>query len=314
MSKPLMEVNVAPQFVYLVQGQSTNLEKYGHLKHKNSDLFLLAYDKVPENSHTESTVLYLPNSTWAEGRNALLEKARQKEHDYLYFIFLDDDVEVVKGSFGQFEKFLLENQPMMGVPLCDQIADTFRYESNTEIHHPVAFDQIVQAYHRDAVQESIAIPYRTELDSESWWYACQINQFLTLRYYRGRCAQLNSFEIRNVSHRWSEETENGYQTSVDTSYVSGVTEKGLKACSKIIEDAFGPQPKIINSLFHPRYMPKERYGPSLKWIIANYKNLSVTQIVRKILSMILAKGTSIIYRLFYRKSLIRFEEFQTIDS
>lgn len=308
------ELNTTPQFVYLVQGESTNLGRYGHLKHKNSDLILLAYDKVFENSQTESTVLYLPNSTWAEGRNALLEKARQNEHDYLYFIFLDDDVEVVRGSFSQFEKFLLENQPMMGVPLCDQIADTFRYESNTEIHHPVAFDQIVQAYHRDAVQESIAIPYRTELDSESWWYACQINQYLTLRYYRGRCAQLNSFEIRNASHRWSEETESKSQNLIDTSYVSGVTRMGLKACSKIIEDALGPQPKIINSLFHPRYMPKERYGPSLTWIIANYKNLSRTQITRKILSMILAKGTSIIYRLFYRKSLIRFEEFQTIDS
>ena len=183
-------------FVYLAQGRSVNLKNFEYLLTDDSDLIILSFDEPIKPNITNIKAIFKPNSTWAEGRNLLLNLARKSGNDYEYFIFLDDDVEIVLGSFKVFEELLLKYKPMMGVPLCDQIKDSHRYHKNISVHHPKGFDQIVQAYHKDVVRDQIAIPYVTDLDADSWWYTCEINQYLTLNYYRGKCAQFNEFEIR----------------------------------------------------------------------------------------------------------------------
>ncbi len=73
-------------FLYLVQGQSELVKNYLHLADRDSaDAVFLTYDKPIEEA------LYFPNSTWAQGRNKMLEIALTKE-DYLYYIFCDDDI------------------------------------------------------------------------------------------------------------------------------------------------------------------------------------------------------------------------------
>jgi hypothetical protein len=290
-------------FAYLVQGTSSNLVNFNFLQTANSDLYLLSYDKPIAKAPTGSHTIFLPNSTWAEGRNTLLQYAINGVVNYRYYIFLDDDVEIISGSFPDFESELIKFNPMMGIPLGDQIKETFRYDDENLVHHPVAFDQIVQAYHRDAVTEGIAIPYETIFDSESWWYSCQINQYLTLKYYRGRCAQFNKFQIRNSAHQWK------IGKVHYSNYQSGVTKHGLKKCAQFIEEKYGSQPKLINSLFHPRFTPRERYAPSLRWIKENRKNMDSLGIARKAGSLFLAKITKLYFQLKRTSNLITFDEF-----
>ena len=290
-------------FVYLAQGKSANLKNFEYLLTDDSDLIILSFDEPIKPNTINIKAIFKPNSTWAEGRNLLLNRALKAGNDYEYFIFLDDDVEIVLGSFKVFEELLLRYKPMMGVPLCDQIKDSHRYHKNISAHHPKGFDQIVQAYHKDVVRDQIAIPYVTDLDANSWWYACEINQYLTLNYYRGKCAQFNEFEIRNSVHSWSNLAES------ETSYRPGVTKLGLEHCRTLILNRFGQQSFLVNSLFHPRYLPKERHAPKLNWIRNHQGSLSSIQIARNLFLVIQAIPSKLFYLTFRRKELIRYTEF-----
>lgn len=84
----------AKKHVYLLQGEAKYIDKFAVLRNrKTSDFFCLTYDKAKENC------IFLPNSTWSEGRNRLLQEALKTKTPYQYFTFLDDDVEFTKGSW-----------------------------------------------------------------------------------------------------------------------------------------------------------------------------------------------------------------------
>ena len=74
------------KYAYLVQGTSRtpvhNLDK-----NDNVDIFFLSFVK-------KTGDIFLPNSTFNQGRNALLRHALAMEQSpgYEYFIFVDDDV------------------------------------------------------------------------------------------------------------------------------------------------------------------------------------------------------------------------------
>lgn len=292
------------KFIYLVQGKASNLKKFEELYKEDSDLILLSYDEeIRPISGFVDTVFY-PDSTWAEGRNYLLHLALKKSPDYKYFIFLDDDVEVIKGSFSLFENLLWKYKPMMGVPLCDEIKNSNRYRKDLLVHHPKAFDQVVQAYHADVVKDKIAIPYVTDLDAESWWYACQINQYLTLSYYRGKCAQFNEFEVRNSGHHWMETSDS------KSLYRSGVTNTGLDRCRDFILNQFGEQSKVVNSLFHPKWLPREKYPPSVNSFLKNRKMLTRNQMIAEMLWAVRALPSKIFYFAIRKVNVIRYSEFK----
>ncbi len=44
--------------------------------------------------------------------------------DYRYFIFMDDDVEFVRGGYGDFESLLLQLRPAIGVPVSGRLRDS----------------------------------------------------------------------------------------------------------------------------------------------------------------------------------------------
>ena len=86
--------------VYLIQGQAGLVTNFDYLtSQEHSDVIFLTYD-----SKIDQAIFY-PDSTWAEGRNRLLQKALEKG-EYLYYIFLDDDLKFIDGDFQLFEKQL----------------------------------------------------------------------------------------------------------------------------------------------------------------------------------------------------------------
>jgi hypothetical protein len=256
-------------FLYLIQGRKENVLKYSYLQNSNSDLFVCTFDVEIKNGELDFFAnFFYPQSTWAEGRNKQLEIAKNFRHKYLYYIFIDDDVVFVKGSFYDFEKLLLQHRPAVGVPLLTIIKKSNKYNVKLNIQHPVAIDQQMQAYHFDVLEQSIVMPLVTKFDSLSWWYSCEINSYLILSKYRGYIMQFNTVQVDNVGHLWDNETK----ISLDSSsiYIGGTTPEGIEKIKIFIEDKYGDQPKIRNSLFHDTNFSKYYYLPKGKFLIKFY--------------------------------------------
>ena len=135
------------KFLYLVQGQSDLISKNSHLAHrKDADAIFLTYDRPIKNA------IFLPNSSWAQGRNKLLEAALQKDV-FLYYIFCDDDIRFKTGGWDQFEESLLSVRPAVAVPVSTPKTKKtplkgLKYQAfliNDEqmmaFHHDVVFDE-----------------------------------------------------------------------------------------------------------------------------------------------------------------------------
>ncbi len=262
-------------FVFLIQGRLSELDNFAFLKNSNSKIITLCWDEPRINDSFEDHHFYLPQSTWAEGRNFLLEKALEIYPNLEYVIFMDGDLQIASGSVDEFIDFLIVYQPVLGLPLSNQLKETSRYLPESKVQTQVSFDQIMQAYSREAINDRICLPYITELDHLSWWYSCEINQYLTVKYYEKRTLQMNSFIIDNTHHT-TEQT-----TLLGSRYVGGITKYGLKECKKIIEKNFGKQGTLIGSIFHPIYLPKPiAANLSIRRVIENRKDWSSREILR----------------------------------
>lgn len=245
-------------FLYLIQGRKKNVLKYSFLQNDHSDLITLTFDEAIEEKELQSIKnVFFPSSTWAEGRNKQLALAKKIETKYLYYIFIDDDVEFMKGSFCVFEQKLLYNKPAIGVPLLTIIKNSNKYNKKLTIQHPVALDAQVQAFHYKVIDESIVMPLETKFDKLSWWYSCEINQFLILSFYKGYVMQFNDIVVDNIGHFWDSETN--VSNVADSSYLGGISSEGLEQIRTFIEGKYGKQPKLKNSLFHDNKYPKSNY-------------------------------------------------------
>ena len=98
-------------FIYLIQGKSELISSYFiELQARaDADAIFLTYDKPLE------IAIFFPNSTWAQGRNKLLSEALKTAKDYLYYIFLDDDITFETGNWDFFEKQLLKYHPAIAI-------------------------------------------------------------------------------------------------------------------------------------------------------------------------------------------------------
>lgn len=262
---------MSKKFVYLVQGTEKNILKFSGLQSTSSDLLTLTYDKpIPDQQMSWTGNIFFPKSTWAEGRNKLQEESIKRGKSYEYFIFIDDDAEIfdqssersipwLQSSVRPFELFLSEYKPDIGLPLSDTIKMSGRYDRTLSIHHPKSFDQIMQAYSARAVREKICIPLVTDLDNESWWASCEINQYLILHFYRGRVAQFNEFEIRNSQHSW--------QTGVleaESSYRGGMDNRIKKLCRDLLKANYSDLSRISGTVFAHPLVPKEKFATQHK--------------------------------------------------
>lgn len=177
-------------FLYLVQGQSDLVKNYLHLADReNSDAIFLTYDKPIQEA------LFFPNSTWAQGRNKMLEIALTKE-DYLYYIFCDDDIAFKKGNWDEFEKQIVMLTPAIAIPVFLQ--KTKRTPLRWLKYHSFLFnDEQLIAFHNEVVKDKIVLPYQNQFDDIHWWASCEIQQILIQNFYFSDSIQLNKIHISN---------------------------------------------------------------------------------------------------------------------
>lgn len=198
------------KFLYLIQGQANLVTNYFHLKERiRAEALYLTYDKEIPGAD------YHPNTTWAEGRNILLEKAKSRD-TYDYYIFLDDDIELKRGSWDLFEEKLIQYLPAIGVPIVPKTRYTPIMQDGKQwdcqafrIH-----DEQFMAIHRDVINDNLIFPYVTQFDNLSWWAACEIQQILIHTLYQRYTIQFNGIEIANLVHGRHDTKDKSYKEKI----------------------------------------------------------------------------------------------------
>jgi hypothetical protein len=207
------------KFLYLVHGQDTLVRNYDFLGERpNADLIQSTYNASAAGAH------YFPGSTWAEGRNGLLEKAMELDEEYDYYIFMDDDVEFQKGGYDELEKQLLKLKPAVAIPVFVPKTTHTVLSLGTSYfragYFPLKSYQVskfgdgqVMAFHKDVLADRLLMPLINRFDEISWWYTSSTQQILMHNLYPQSALQLNSVAVTNESHR--EYTRNSYKEKQD---------------------------------------------------------------------------------------------------
>ena len=177
-------------FLYLIQGRSDLIKNYSNLVNRdNADAIFLTYDKQIDEA------IFFPNSTWAQGRNKMLEIALERE-DYLYYIFGDDDIAFKKGGWGEFEENLMVLKPAIAVPVF--LEKTKKTPLRWLKYHSFLFnDEQMIAFHNEVIKDGIIIPYQNQFHDIHWWASCEIQQILIQNFYSADSIQLNKIHITN---------------------------------------------------------------------------------------------------------------------
>ncbi len=194
-------------FVYLIQA-AENMP-YPELPDTGNDIILLTW-KTPSQV---PGALFLPGSSWNEGRNALLAEARKRVEasgaDYLYYIFLDEDVQIKEDTelaehlgvpltgnpFRTFENWLLDWEPAVGYTRY-----SWQYtEADALANLGHNFDALMNAFHREALP--LLLPYYTGFDAESWLYSQLIVAHLCTLFYPEHRLQCNLVLTKNKTRR-----------------------------------------------------------------------------------------------------------------
>lgn len=130
------------EFVYLIQTEQClpakllNKQHIGDAQRCRCDVIVLSFRKPCEDknrtffSHVEyhSRPADVDRISWSAGRNLLYSASKARNYEYLYYIFMDDDLELryneahtpssmrTVSPMRSFEKFLLDYKPAIGVP------------------------------------------------------------------------------------------------------------------------------------------------------------------------------------------------------
>jgi len=162
------------------------------MERSDSDAIFLTYDQPLEYA------IFSPNSTFSQGRNRLLEAALHQGHDYLYYIFCDDDIGFLHGDWDAFEQQLLTYMPAVGVPMVPKT----RHLVLPGLPHQLftVNDEQLLALHHDVVRERIVVPYQTQFDHLHWWASCEIQEILIQTFYGANALQFNTIRLTNDQH------------------------------------------------------------------------------------------------------------------
>lgn len=194
------------KLIYLIQGQAELIMNLMGLQERKDICVLYAtYDKEIDNA------FFIPNSTWGEGRNFLLRKALEIKEKFQYYIFLDDDVRFIKGSFELFEYQLLKYKPAIAVPVFVPKTKSTVIEVKLANRKPpktlFCYQQCRRgdaqfiAFHKDVVSDYLVVPLQTRFDKISWWFTSSTQQLLILNFYSKSFIQFNNIEVANEYHR-----------------------------------------------------------------------------------------------------------------
>lgn len=187
------------KFIYLIQGKAKNVVKYQYLNTERSDVMMLSYDEEIENY--EGMTLFLPKSYWAEGRNALFEKALSLDTDYLYYIICDDDVEFVKGGFTQLEEEILHHMPAVAVPSYRDSPFTLKLTNdNVTVQQTLMHDPQLEYMHRDVAKSRLVYPLCTDYDHLKAHISGLPGMYALQILYRDYMLQFNNHHTINTQH------------------------------------------------------------------------------------------------------------------
>jgi hypothetical protein len=190
-------------FCYLVQAPT--LFSTDHLTESSSSFAMVLQWKT---QHAQPHSMFLPNSTWNQGRNALLAAARQ--YQCRYYIFIDEDAELVHrewdsdgaslyepehlgDTWREFERLLLTWQPAVAVPHA-------QWHRTNNLDASVAetillFDHMVLAVSSSAID--CILPYEVRWDLDSLDYSVVPSYVVGRLLFPDRVVQFKSLSAIN---------------------------------------------------------------------------------------------------------------------
>eukprot|EP01006_Ploeotia_vitrea_P031782 TRINITY_DN64092_c0_g1_i2.p1 TRINITY_DN64092_c0_g1~~TRINITY_DN64092_c0_g1_i2.p1 ORF type:complete len:311 (-),score=1.57 TRINITY_DN64092_c0_g1_i2:215-1147(-) len=145
--------------------------------------------------------IFLPNSTWTEGRNALLLLAKSVPQKYTYYTFLDDDVTFTRQQYKQWQDFLFQYRPAVGTPFVPGHVWHAPPLPGVSVQTTKFFDAVMNAFHIDIVNGGLLLPYYDGEDDVSWWRSQICVVVLANILYPDQILQFNNLTISNKVHR-----------------------------------------------------------------------------------------------------------------
>lgn len=189
--------------------------------------YALAYDR-PLAESAQCVAFFDSACSWAEGRNTLLNEA-QGRCAYDGFVFMDDDVGYVRGSFRLFYAYCVENPTFFIVPITEKVG----YSGGilpTDYQRTLLFDDQMYYLPRHILESSNCYPMFTRYDHLSWFIPCEVFHRIILQYHWKQTLQINRISISNELHRRYTPQSN-YRLSPDfLDYVDAyVRESGMRS-------------------------------------------------------------------------------------
>ena len=160
---------------------------------------------------------------WSSGRNKLYSHAMQRRLDYLYYIFLEDDINVEFSKaatpemmrltpISVFQDWLLDYEPAVGVGDYDQgqvgsrrldgrIRTACSYEgvNKTTLTNPTILFGTLNAFHIKAV--SHIFPMDDRLEERDWRYTDKYVNSVVESKFRGQALMFCPVTVRNLLYR-----------------------------------------------------------------------------------------------------------------
>ena len=188
------------KFVYCVQTEENLPSQYSEIRDR---CIVLSWKKPGQD-----TTLYFPNSTWNTGRNALIRHLKESSIDYDYAIFLDDDLEFVKGGFLEFENLVRKNPDWIVATVSDDCVrdpnQPHRFMNSTSNHKNwqvvPQFDACFSCFRKDFIDSDKFLPYDESWDHITWW-ASQIVLCQKLNALEVPIHYVNSISAKNSKSR-----------------------------------------------------------------------------------------------------------------
>ena len=174
----------AKRFAWLVQ--SAHGVDPNALASASRDFFSLSYDSDPGSG--DPFKFYAPGTTWTTGRNALLERALERNPLYEYFVFLDHDMIKLMGRNPQaymdkFEAWLDRAKPALAWTPCTKEWTCRMYRSVRQrvIHGPARLDDNFVAFHTSTL--GLVLPYDSHFDSTCIFASAELAHLHAAAFY-----------------------------------------------------------------------------------------------------------------------------------
>ncbi|KAJ7328134.1 hypothetical protein OS493_025538 [Desmophyllum pertusum] len=223
--------SVSPPFIYLTQTEQCLPSKLVQNLQLNvssecqCEVIVLSYEtESQEESPPHFTYLFDNTTTWGSGRNKLFFHAVERRLDYIYYIFLDDDIALKFNGVATsamkrlspirvFQDWLLDYEPAVGVvdyklkreaktvlhrrrTLCNR----YRLVNDKSLANPtIYFDPLLNAFHAKAV--SHIFPLDTRHEKVNWWLTDKYVTSVVELKFRGQALLFFPVTVENLLHR-----------------------------------------------------------------------------------------------------------------